>query len=331
VRSLTRLPVLAADSAPNEAGHMEGSSRTDPIERAIRVGEDLALAPLRLLSSVANPIRDDIGRGVRRTFGVSEQHPPEHVRDPATAFVHPNSVVRVVHSDIGTMMIGGLAALMLQALHPLAMAGVADHSAYENDAIGRLRRTATFVGTTTFGTIDEAHSAIRHVQAVHRRVRGVAPDGRPYSASDPELLTWVHAAEMYCFLQATQRYGARRLTREECDRYYKETAPVAIELGAEWVPRSVDEMDAYFLRIRKDLYGGPQALVARDFLVRGVARKPEDKAVYALIAAAGISLLPHWARAKLKIPTLTLLDAAVVTPAARLLCIGLRWAVPPRS
>ncbi len=309
---------------------MDAPPRTDPVDRAFKVGEDLALAPLRLLSSLTSPIRDDIGRGVRRTFGVSEREPTGRASDPETAFVHPDSVVRVVHSDIGTMMIGGLGALMFQALHPLAMAGVADHSAYENDAIGRLRRTANFVGATTFGTVEEARGAIRHVQAVHRRVRGVAPDGRPYSASDPELLTWVHAAEMYCFLQATQRFGGRRLTREECDRYYKETAAVAIELGAEWVPGSVDEMDAYFLHVRKDLYGGPQALVARDFLLRGVARKPEDKAVYALITAAGISLLPRWARAKLKIPTLTLLDATVVTPAARLFCIGLRWAVPPR-
>jgi uncharacterized protein (DUF2236 family) len=309
---------------------MEAPPRNDPIDRAFRAGEDLALAPLRLLSNLASPIRDDIGRGIRKTFGVSEHQPTGRTSDPNTAFVHPDSVVRVVHSDIGTMMIGGLAALMLQALHPLAMAGVADHSAYEDDAIGRLRRTANFVGVTTFGTVEEARSAIRHVQAVHRRVRGVAPDGRPYSASDPELLTWVHAAEMYCFLQATQRFGARRLTREECDRYYKETAPVAIELGAEWVPRSVDEIDAYFLHVRRDLYGGPQALDARDFLLRGVARRLEDKAVYALIAAAGVSLLPRWARAKLKIPTLTLVDAAAVTPAARLLCVGLRWAVPPR-
>ncbi|MGH9047311.1 MAG: oxygenase MpaB family protein [Acidimicrobiales bacterium] len=308
---------------------MDPVPRPEPLDRALRVGEDLALAPLRLLSNLANPIRDDIGRGVRRTFGVSEQ-PRPRAMDPDTAFVHPDSVVRLVHRDLGAMMIGGLGALMLQALHPLAMAGVADHSGYENDPIGRLRRTANFVGSTTFGTTAEARAAIKHVQAVHRRVRGVAPDGRTYSASDPELLTWVHAAEMDCFLEATQRFGARSLTRAECDAYYKETAPVAIELGAEWVPRSTDEMDAYFLHIRKDLYGGSQAMTARDFLVRGVARKPEDRAVYALIAAAGISLLPRWARAKLKIPRVTVVDAAVVTPAARLLCIGLRWAVPPR-
>ena len=287
------------------------------------------MAPLRILSNLTDPVRDDIERGVRRSFGVSETPRPRAV-DPATAYVHPDSVVRVVHSDLGPMMIGGLAALMFQALHPLAMAGVAEHSAYEADPIGRLRRTANFVGSTTFGTTAEARAAIHHVQAVHQRVRGTAPDGRTYSADDPDLLTWVHAAEMYCFLEASQRFGARRLSRDECDAYYKETAPVAIELGAEWVPCSVAEMDAYLLHIRKDLYGGAQALAARDFLLRGVARKPEDRAVYAIIVAAGVSLLPRWARRKLRIPSLTLFDAAVVTPAARMLCIGLRWAVPPR-
>jgi uncharacterized protein (DUF2236 family) len=250
--------------------------------------------------------------------------------DPETAFVHPDSIVRVVHSDLGPMMIGGLAALMFQALHPLAMAGVADHSSYEDDPIGRLRRTANFVGATTFGTTAEARAAIKLVQAVHRRVRGVAPDGRTYSADDPELLTWVHAAEMYCFLEATQRFGSRRLTKDECDAYYKETAKVAIELGAEWVPTSSAEMEAYFLRVAPELYGGPQARAARNFLLRGVARKPEDRAVYSLIVASGVSLLPRWARAKLGIPTVPLLDAGVVTPAARLLCVGLRWAVPPK-
>jgi uncharacterized protein (DUF2236 family) len=302
----------------------------EPIDRAFRLGEGLATTPLRLLSNLADPVRGDIERSVRRSFGVAEA-PRPRAMDPQTAFVHPDSVIRVVHSDLGSMMIGGLAALMLQALHPLAMAGVADHSAYEDDPIGRLRRTANFVGTTTFGTSAEARVAIDHVRAVHRRVQGVAPDGRSYSASDPELLTWVHAAEMYCFLEASQRFGARRLSRDECDAYYKETAPVAIELGAEWVPRSVDEMDAYFLHVRNELYGGHQAIAARDFLLRGVARKPEDRAVYALIAAGAVGLLPRWARAKLRLPTLPLLDTAIVTPAARLLCVGLRWAVPPRS
>jgi uncharacterized protein (DUF2236 family) len=300
----------------------------DSIERALRLGGGITTAPLRLLSTLASPLRDDIGRSVRHSFGMAVS-PRPRAMDPQSSYVHPDSIVREVHQDLGPMMIGGWAALMLQALHPLAMAGVADHSSYEEDAIGRLRRTAHFVATTTFGTTSEARAAIRHVQLVHRRVHGVAPDGRTYSADDPDLLTWVHAAETYCFLESTQRFGARRLNEQERDAYYKETAPVAIELGSKWVPTSSKEMDAYLLHMQKDLYAGPQALVARDFLFRGVARKPEDRIVYTLIAAAGVSVLPRWARTKYKIPSISVLDAAV-TPPARLLCAGLRWVVPPR-
>jgi uncharacterized protein (DUF2236 family) len=300
----------------------------DPLERALRLGGEFATSPLRLLTTLVSPLREDITRSVRHSFGLAVA-PRRHADDPKTAFVHPESIVRKVHGDLGPMVIGGWAALMLQALHPLAMAGVADHSSYEEDAIGRLRRTANFVASTTFGTKSEARAAIRKVQAVHRRVRGIAPDGRPYSADDPDLLTWVHAAEMYCFLEATQRFGPRRLTLAERDAYYRETAPVAIELGATWVPTSAQEMEAYLLRVRKELHAGPQALVARDFLFRGVARKPEDRVVYAVISAAGLSILPRWARAAYGIPAVSLLDAAV-TPPARLLCAGLRWVVPVR-
>lgn len=295
----------------------------------MRLGGTFASSPLKLLGTLASPLREDITRSVRHSFGLAAA-PRPHATDPESAYVHPRSIVRKVHGDLGPMVIGGWAALMLQALHPLAMAGVADHSSYEEDAIGRLRRTANFVASTTFGTVSEARAAIHKVQLVHRRVRGIAPDGRPYSADDPELLTWVHAAEMYCFLEATQRFGPRRLTLAERDAYYAETAPVAIELGAEWVPTSVQEMEAYLLRVRKDLYAGPQAMVARDFLFRGVARKPEDRVVYAVISAAGASILPRWARALYRIPTLSILDAAV-TPPARLLCAGLRWVVPTRG
>ena len=304
------------------------ATQPDSIERAFRLGEDLAVAPLRLLSGLTAPFRDDIGRTVRRSFGISET-PRPRAMDPDTAFVHPDSVVRVVHSDLGAMMIGGLAALMLQALHPLAMAGVADHSSYEEDPIGRLRRTANFVGTTTFGTTAEAHAAIRLVQAVHRRVRGVAPDGRPYSADDPDLLTWVHAAEMYCFLEATQRYGSRRLSGAECDSYYCETAPVAVALGAEWVPRS---RRRWTRTSGESSPSSTQALRPSwrgTFSCAGSPASPRTGRCTRWSQPPASACCPRWARRKMRIPALALFDAAV-TPPARLLCAGLRWAVPPR-
>ncbi len=201
--------------------------------------------------------------------------------DPDDAFLAPESVARRVHGDLPSMLIGGLSALLLQSLHPLAMAGVADHSNYRDDALGRLRRTASFVGYTTFGTVEQADEAIEQVRRVHRRVHGVAPDGRPYSADDPDLVTWIHVAEMASFLASCQRFGRRPVTAAERDAYWADTAPVARALGAEWVPATADEATAYLQRVRPALYAGPQALAARDFLLRGVGRRPNDRAVHA--------------------------------------------------
>jgi len=299
-----------------------------PIQRVATVGTNLALAPFRVLGTLAEPVRRDIQRDVRRSLGVRGE-PRAPAMDAATSFLDPAGVARRVHGDLPGMMIGGLSALLLQTLHPLAMAGVADHSNYREDATGRLRRTAEFVGATTYGTAEDARRAIARVKAVHTRVRGIAPDGRPYSADDPELVTWVHVAEVDSFLRAVQRYGSGRFTPAECDAYVEEMAVVAEALGATWVPRSVDEIDAYYRRLRPELYAGAQALTARDFLLRGVARRPEDRAVYAVLAGAAVGLLPPWARRELRLPSPPLVDAVVVTPVARALCTGLRWAVPP--
>jgi uncharacterized protein (DUF2236 family) len=248
-------------------------------------------------------------------------------------------MARAVHGDLASMVIGGLAALFLQSLHPLAMAGVAEHSGYRDDPMGRLRRTAAFVGTTTFGTVADADRAFEQVQRVHRRVRGVAPDGRPYDAADPELVTWIHVAEVSSFLASARRFGSRAFDAQACDAYYDEVAVVARRLGASWVPTSADEVEAYLGRMRPTLHVGPQARAARDFLVRGVARRPEDRAVYTLVVAAAASLLPGWARDDLGLRHLPftrgrpaqlvdgVIDGLVVLPATRLFSAGVRWAV----
>lgn len=103
--------------------------------------------------------------------------------------------IRRVHGD-ASMFVGGLRALLLQSLHPLAMAGVADHSDYRGDPWGRLARTSTFLAVTTFGTSTDAQRAVDRVRGIHTRVRGTAADGRPYQATDPHLLEWVHIAEI---------------------------------------------------------------------------------------------------------------------------------------
>jgi uncharacterized protein (DUF2236 family) len=311
---------------------MDGGSARTLLGPLGRLAAAPARGPLRAAGSLLEPVRTDLRRNVRRSLGVPADPPPRST-DPEDAFLPPGGAARRVHGDLPAMVIGGLAALLLQSLHPLAMAGVAEHSGYREDPIGRLRRTANFIGTTTFGTRAEAEAALEQVRRVHRRVHGTAPDGRPYSAEDPELLTWVHAAEVASFLASARRYGPGRLAQAERDRYLEETAAVALALGATWVPRSEAELEAYFGRVRPALYAGRQAIEARDFLLRGVARRPRDRAVHALVAAAAVSVLPEWARAELRIPRVAAIDPAldilVVGPAVRAFCAAVRWTVAP--
>ena len=116
----------------------------------------------------------------------------------------PDDAISVVHGD-ASMFAGGIRALLLQSLHPLAMAAVDQHSGYRGDPWGRLQRTSTFLAETTFGTIEDADRAVAVVRAVHDRVRGTAPDGRAYAASDPHLVRNDHRSD---------RAGAGRSDRQ---------------------------------------------------------------------------------------------------------------------
>jgi uncharacterized protein (DUF2236 family) len=306
----------------------------NPVESASALGGAMAAIPLRLLQDLAAPGRMDLSEKVRRAVGIGRA-PVRMSMDPAEAYLRPDGVARIVHSDLPSMLIGGISALLLQTLHPLAMAGVAEHSNYQADPLGRLRRTASFVGTTTFGTVRQAEEALQQVRRVHRRVTGVAPDGRPYSAADPDLVTFIHAAEVSSFLESSRRFGPRDLSPEQCDEYYEEMAPVAMALGAEWVPRSARDVDGYFRRIRPQLHAGPQALQARDWLRHGVSRRREQRAVYAVLHAAAVSVLPPWARGELGLsapaPLSLLLDTVAVIPFSRTVSAGLRWLATPRD
>ncbi len=156
-----------------------------------------------------------------------------------------DSVTWKIHADFPSMMAGGLAALMLQTLHPLALAGVWDHSDFRRDMLGRLRNTIAFVSRTTYAPRIPAERAIAHIRAIHRPVTGVAPDGRPYSAGDPHLLTWVHCAEVWSFLRGYEAYCVH-VPRALQDRYLEEMARVAEALGAREVPKSLAALEAYF-------------------------------------------------------------------------------------
>ena len=194
------------------------------------------------------------------------------------------------------MWVGGLRALLLQSLHPLAMAGVAGHSGYRGDPWGRLERTSTFIAMTTFGAADDAQVMVDRIRSVHERVNGTAPDGRPYRASDPHLLRWVHVTEADSFLTAHQRYGARPLNAAQSDEYVAQAARVAVALGATGVPTTTAGLAACLEAYRSELAVTPAALDTARFLLHEPPLPRAAQAPYALLAAGSVALLPAWAR-----------------------------------
>ena len=234
---------------------------------------------------------------------------------------------RVTAHPVG-MLTGGFAALMLQSLHPLAMAGVTEFSDYRTDPLGRLNRTARFVTVTVFGATDEAESALARVRRVHGAVHGTAADGREYRADDPDLLTWVHTAEVSRFLAGYQAFARRPLSPAEADRYLAETAVLAERLGARGVPRSRAAAAAYLARVRPQLAATPAALEAVRFL-RGFGRDRPERIATGILMNGGISVLPDWAREALGIRRPALVRRLLDRPAARLLGGLLVWACGP--
>lgn len=207
----------------------------------------------------------------------------------------PGSISWQVHGDFPSMLVGGISALMLQLLHPLALAGVWDHSNFREDLLGRLRRTSQFISGTTFGSTRDAEWLIEKVRTIHLKVVGNAPDGRPYAASDPELLTWVHVAEVSSFLAAHLRYRNPHMPRASQDAYYAEIALIAERLGARDVPRSCSEVQAYLQRMRPHLHCGARSLEVVDILLKAPAPSRLAAPVGKLMLKAGIDLLPEWA------------------------------------
>ncbi len=261
---------------------------------------------------------------LRAALAGNEQLQPAELADRADqGLFGPASVTWRVHGD-SAMLIGGLRALMLQTLHPLAMAGVADHSDYRHDPWGRLHRTGRFVGATTYGNTASAELMIERVRRIHDHVQGTAPDGRHYSANDPHLLLWVHVTEVDSFLAAYRRYGAGKLTDAEQDRYIDEMAVIATRLGAENIPRDRAQLAQTLEMFRAECRFGSQA---KD-CVRFLLLPPVPLAAlgaYGLISAASIGLLPRWAQLMLRLPVPPGLDPLAIRPAATVLTRTIGW------
>lgn len=271
---------------------------------------------------LALPAREPIRRWVLSAFPrgggghVDYDHPHG---DPG--LFGPHSATWRVHADFPGMLAGGLAALMLQTLHPLALAGVWDHSNFRDDLIGRLRRTTSFVSGTTYAPRDQTAALIERVKTIHSRVRGIAEDGRPYSANDPYLLTWVHVTEAYSFLQGYRRYSHITLPAGAADRYYDEVRRVAEALGARDVPASEAQIHSYFRQVRTELCFSERSREVLEVLSRVRLPVPIAGLSRDVFLQAGAALLPSWAE--------TLLERSPLQRAQARLAARALWSVSP--
>jgi uncharacterized protein (DUF2236 family) len=239
----------------------------------------------------------------------------------------PDSVCWKVHADFTSMMTGGISALLLQALHPVALAGVWDHSTFRTDILGRLRRTATFIAGTTYGNRHDALALIERVKRIHLGVTGIAPDGRPYRASEPALLTWVHVAEVSSFMTAHLRYVNPLLPVAAQDQYFAETARIAEMLGASEIPRSRAEIDAYLLGMQPELVASERTREVVRILMNAPAPSISMRPAGVLMLNAGVDLLPDWAQSMLGFERYAAVRRALTRPGVRLVAPVIRWAL----
>ena len=215
----------------------------------------------------------------------------------------PDAVAWRVHGDVTSMMVGGIAALLLQMLHPAVLAGVWDHSNFRSDMAGRLRRTARFIAMTTYGSEAEANAVIARVRAIHDRVQGTLPDGTPYSANDPASLAWVHVTGSVSFLGAWIRYAEPGMSLADQDRYFAEMARVAVELGADPVPRTRMEAHELIKSVRPHLRYDHRTREVSRLVLSQPAPSPMAEPLQALTMQAGVDLLPDWAQRLHGLPT----------------------------
>ena len=229
---------------------------------------------------------------------------------PDIGLFGPDSVTWKVHSE-PIVTIGGLRSLYLQALHPRAVAGIAQNSGYKADPWGRFVRTSDYVGTVLYGSTDEVERVAGRIRRMHSKMTAVDPrTGERFRIDEPDLLRWVHITEVESFLSTARRAGLK-LTDEEADRYYTEQLRAAEVVGLDpaTVPATVAEVDAYYEAMRPELGITREAAETALFLTvppipdffgnralhLGLNFGPARLAYFG-VAGTAVALLPPWAR-----------------------------------
>ena len=205
----------------------------------------------------------------------------------------PESIAWKVHADFISMMIGGISSLIMQALHPQALAGVWDHSSFREDLKGRLGRTAFFIAATTYGSQEMALNIIHKVNNIHTKITGLDEFGKPYSASDPHLLAWVHLTETRSFMCAFESHRTEKLTMSAKNQYFAEMKGLGEKMGAVNLPATYAHTNQAIESYIPELHYGDRAksiIQLLDHFPCNLAAKPFVK----LISRAGFLNLPDW-------------------------------------
>ncbi|MET4664602.1 uncharacterized protein (DUF2236 family) [Sphingomonas sp. PvP056] len=251
--------------------------------------------PMSPADRLARPLKGLIVGQVRALFNdkTRGERPVQRRQD---ALFPPDSVAWRVHGDVTSMLVGGVAALMLQMLHPAVLAGVWDHSGFRDDMQGRLRRTARFIAVTTYGAPDDATALLAKVRKIHDHIGGTLPDGMPYRASEPDLLAWVHVSEVLSFLDGWIRYGEPSMSRAEQDRYVAEMARIAEPLGVDPIPTTRAEAEAIQRAMRPSLRVDARTRDVAGVLLNQPPPSFAARPFQTMTMQAAIDLLPGWAR-----------------------------------
>ena len=275
--------------------------------------------------------RTRVAQGFRRIISGDPEGPPEWVRQLADGvdpgYFGPGSAAWTVHGSLPTL-VGGVRALLMQALHPGALAGVVQHSRYEEDPLGRLAGTTQWLTVVTFGDTAMADRECARVRGMHRKVRGMYPVGgelREYSAGDPDLLRWVHVAFTDSFL-ATHRVWGGPIPGGE-DAYVREWAKAGELVGVDNPPRSVAELQEQIRGFGPDLRGDQAAWDTVNFIRSAPVPLPA-KGPYSVLFAGAVATIPESHRRLLKLPRVPI---TAVKPAVSALLGGMSLVLGPTS
>lgn len=202
----------------------------------------------------------------------------------------PDSLTWRVVGD-SAAFVGGVRALLIQAAHPEVVAGVAEHSNYREDPLGRLSRTSSYVTATSYGAMPEVEAAIAAVRRAHRPVRGTSHRGQGYSATQPAMAAWVHNVLVDSFLMAYQVYGPHPLSRAEADQYVAEQTRLGALLGADPLPDTADGLHDW-VTTHPDLADSPGMRETVRFLRNPNQLKPTLRAGYWALLDASVATVP---------------------------------------